>query len=235
MIKRRLKLGPVPVMLVYTDLEQSKNKGVVFFYHGFTAKKELNIKEYERLAEKGYLVVGVDNYDHGERLHPDFKNKYANGPAFEQVFQLAVEATALELPGLIDGLIEEGLIVNDKIAVVGISMGGFIGYRAAANEPRVKVAVPFIGCPNHGEENMHSPHKNLEAFSGVKLLSLVALKDEVVPPGDTIDFHNALRGQFEDYDERFKVVVYPESGHFMEAHEWEMAMDELFEWLERFM
>ena len=233
--KKRMKLGDVPVLLTYWDLEASKKNGTVIFYHGFTAKKELNIKEYERLAEQGYLVVGVDNYDHGERLHPDFKTVYADGPTFELAFQNAIEKTSDELPFLIDALMEANYIVNDKIALVGISMGGFITYSAITKEPRVKVAVPFIGSPVHGDNNPRSPHHNLGQFSGVKLLSLLAAKDDVVPPEDAVAFHENLKGHFADDDERFKVVVYPESGHFMTAEEWEMAMDELFFWLNRHM
>jgi dienelactone hydrolase len=235
MYKKRMKVGNVPVLMLYKSLLESQTHGVVIFYHGFTAKKELNIKEYERLAEQGYLVVGVDNYDHGERIHPDFKTVYAEGPHFLSAFLNAVEKTAEELPALIDALIEENYVVNDKIALVGISMGGFITYSALTKEPRVRVAVPFIGSPNHGAENANSPHLNLSYFKHVKLLSLLAAKDDVVPPGDAVDFHDALKDYYDDYDERFKAVVYPQSGHFMSEVEWELAMDELFSWLKRHM
>ena len=180
-------------MLLYKDkLEASVQKGCVLCFHGLTSSKDDWLHELAKIAEQGFLVVGVDNVGHGERRYADFDTRFADdNPDFYSNFLGAVAGTARELPSLLDALTDAGLMVENRVGVLGVSMGGYIAYAAVGLEPRIQAAVTIVASPEW-LESPKSPHRHFEKFNTVKLLSQTAGKDDVVPSRYAQNFHERL-------------------------------------------
>lgn len=208
------RLQEVPVLEV---LPNGPARGTVLVYHGLAAAKETQRKELHALASAGYRAIGVDAVGHGERAGP-------NPQTHADVIAL-VEATAAEVPRLLDGLGE------GPFAIAGISMGGFIAFAAAAREPRLRAAIPILGCPDWtfrgelpAELAARSPHHRPEAYAHCRVFAWNAGLDEHVPPGPAREFLARLPG-------RHLYREYAESGHFMREQDWEDGWDRTLAWL----
>ncbi|MCX5773655.1 MAG: dienelactone hydrolase family protein [Fusobacteria bacterium] len=227
----RERLCGAPVMIVYKDLEVAKKKGCIFFYHGLTAKKEGNLKEFRELAQEGFLVIGVDVFYHGERKHPRYEEIFSEKNPEKRQFMLdAILLTIDELSFLIDELENRGWIKEGKIGVTGISMGGHMTYTAITKEKRVKVAVAVVGSPKYKFERPESPHLHQDRFNKVYLLSQTGGIDDVVPPDNAREFHEELEKEFSDSKERFLYIEYPNSGHGFLESDWEACMSQMKSW-----
>ena len=224
--------GDVPTVLLYeNELEASSQKGCVLCFHGLTSSKNDWLHELAKIAERGFLVVGVDNVGHGERRYLDFDTRFAESNLdFYDNFLDAVAETARDLPSLIDALIEAGLVVNDRVGVLGVSMGGYIAYAAVGLEPRVQAVVTIVASPEW-LEHPNSPHHQIDKFAKVKLLSQTAGIDDVVPSRYARAFHERLNETYADYDERFAYIDYPESNHQLNP-DWELCWARAIAWFE---
>ena len=224
--------GDVPTVLLHTDdVETSARKGCVLCFHGLTSSKDDWLHELAKIARRGFLVVGVDNVGHGERRYADFDTRFNDAkPEFYSNFLDAVERTARDLPPLLDALTEAGLLVENRVGILGVSMGGYIAYRAVALEPRIRAVVTIVASPEW-LEHPQSPHRDLEAFAKVKLLSQTAGKDEVVPSRYARAFHERLKEAYADYDERFAYIDYPDSNHQLNP-DWKRCWARAIAWLE---
>lgn len=231
---KQTRLGQTPALMVYRNkLSEAAQKGCILFFHGLTGAKEVQLPELESLAEHGFLAVGLDNVGHGERRFPDFETLFSDrNPNIEQEFLSAVLSTAQEVSEILNVLENEGLIHPQKIGAAGISMGGYIIYTAVTLEPRIKVAASIIGSPLWKLDLPESPHRHLDKFSNVKLLSQTAGKDDIVPARYARQFHTRLKTYYADYDDRFAYIEYPRSGHFMETEDWETVWTKTVNWFE---
>jgi len=230
-----IKLAGAPALLTFRDTpEKAGQKGTILFYHGLKANKEGNRKEYKSLAEKGFIVAGIDNIGHGERLYPDFDERAKTREAFETFFTDMVRETSEEIPGIIEDIWRKYKIDREKIGICGISMGGYIVYAAILIEPRLKVATAILGSPNWKTESIKSPHNNPEKFYPVALLSQNAGKDESVPPGFAKELHKKLKDYYKETPEKLKYIEYPESGHFMREEDWNDLWENVLNWCCRF-
>jgi len=120
--------------------------------------------------------------------------------------------------------VEEGLADVRRVALVGISMGGYVVYRALLEEPPVRAAVAILGSPEWPRPD--SPHHRLDAFRRVALLSITAENDDNVPPGPARELHRGL-GE----SERARYVELPGAVHLMGEEDWERTMEEMLRWL----
>ena len=209
-------------------------RGLVLCFHGFTSSTADWLHELERFAREGFAVVGVDCVGHGRRSGPGFERRFADPATRDEALIEVVSATADEVPTLIDALLDRGLAAPGRIGAFGVSMGGFIVYAAVAKEPRLVAAVSLLGSPVWWmRPSAHGPHRDLEAFDRIHLLSLTAGRDEAVPAAHAADFHRRLARRFDDHAERLRHVDYPDSGHFMEPGDWDRAIGESRAWLRR--
>ncbi|MEM6432049.1 MAG: hypothetical protein AAF708_22615, partial [Deinococcota bacterium] len=91
-IERRTIRDIPLVCLSQKDPRGAKDKGCILCYHGLTSSKDNWLHDLEIIANKGFLVIGVDNVGHGERRDPDFDAKYAqDNPMFWHNFIQAVQ------------------------------------------------------------------------------------------------------------------------------------------------
>ena len=216
------------------DAGSAAQKGCVLVFHGLGAAKDVHLKELESLAAQGFLAVGIDNVGHGERRYPDFSTRFSptNPESYNyQNFLQAVSETAAEVPSLLAALTEAGL-ANDKIAALGISMGGYIVYEAVTLEPRLQVAVCTVASPEWLLNMAESPHRQLGRFDRVRLLSQTAGRDVVVPSRYARAFHEQLKERYKDYDDRFAYTEYPESDHML-ANDWDRLWAQTLGWFRK--
>lgn len=228
------KFGDIPTVLVCEDSpERAAEEGCILCYHGFTSSKDAWLHDLKILAKGGFLVIGVDAVGHGERRHPDFETHFSGSQTeIDEAFLRIVEESSAELPDLVDELFGNGLVLEHKLGMFGVSMGGFITYAAVLKEPRLSAAVTLVSSPEWWMmPSPKSPHNHPEAFHSIKLLSQTAGKDQSVPNHYAQSFHKRLREHYEDYTERFKYRDYPASNHQMNP-DWQEALAETVVWFQ---
>lgn len=183
-------VGAVPLLLAIPD-DVDPPLPLVLWFHGFGVDKETHRKELDQLARAGFLAVGVDAAGHGARRLPDLDERQAapHAQALRTMIELA-SRTADEVPGVVRALVDEGLADGERVGVVGVSMGGYVVYRAVLAEPAIRAAVSILGSPEWPEGD--SPHRHLDGFRRTALLSVTAERDENVPPAAARELHRRL-------------------------------------------
>jgi dienelactone hydrolase len=220
--------GDVPLLLAIPD-DMDRPLPAVLWFHGFGVDKETHRKELDQLAQAGFLAVGVDAAGHGARRLPDLDERQAapHPQALRTMIELA-SRTADEIPGVVRALMDEGLADGGRVGVVGMSMGGYVVYRAALVHPAPRAAVAILGSPEWPEGD--SPHRHLDAFRHTALLSITAERDENVPPAAARELHRRLAetepGSIHRYVELSGAV------HLMGEEHWNLAMENAVRWLD---
>ena len=220
-------LGAAPALIAFPS-DSSGPLPLVLWFHGFGVDKEVHRPELEHLAGAGFLAVGIDAAGHGERRLPDLDERRAGSQedALRTVLELAPQ-TADDVPAIIDALVREGWVDPERIAVAGISMGGYVVYRAVIVEPRIRAAVAILGSPDWPQGD--SPHGHLDALAHTALLSITAEQDVNVPPAAARALHRTLTAQFPAARQRY--VELPGEPHLMGPEAWGTTMDEMLRWL----
>lgn len=230
-----LTLANIPLIAVYKKSKANASQnGCIICYHGFSSSKDAWLNDLKAIAEHGFMVIGVDNVGHGARRYSDFDERFAQEKqkTDEQFIQI-VKETASELPALINSLLQEQLALANKLAAFGVSMGGFITYAAILKEPRLKAAATLVSSPEWWMANSKdSPHHHIEEFKNIKLLSMTAGKDDVVPRIYAQRFHDRLKERFDDYAQRFTYLNYEASNHMMNPN-WDDAIEQMLSWFKR--
>lgn len=234
-VEQTLLLERVPALIGHElGVEASARNGTILFYHGLGSSKEALIPEIGRLAAAGFLVVALDAVGHGERRDPGLAQLMVHGsPARSTAFLGVVRESAKELPPILNELQSRRWIYQERIGIAGISMGGHICFLAITLDPRCKVAATILASPEWKSTSAASPHLHLESFSHIKLLSQNAGRDEIVSSADVARFHSRLKETYDDHEQRFDYIEYPESGHFMEEADWNLCIDKMLAWFVR--
>lgn len=220
--------------------------GLVLVYHGLYAGKDGQRKELHSLAAAGFIAVGVDARFHGERSHPDLKKWLNEGDTHQNLIMLVRDCVA-EIPPLLDVLIRDLGEREGRVGMTGISMGGYIAYRAALVDRRLRAIVPILGSPDWSlhtrstedpefrELLAQSPHLYAAEFPPTALLAINAGQDENVHPGESRRFVEQLRSHYQSMPERLDYLEYPDSGHFMREHDWDHGWSRTVMWFQRFL
>jgi dienelactone hydrolase len=113
--------------------------------------KEQDAPHLRDLAGKGFFVLALDAFLHGERKVPGvFQPGKKMGDLGEDypiwVHQSSVSHTARDVSKVIDALSARSDVDAARIGVVGISMGSSTCMVLAWKEPRISVVVGFIGA-----------------------------------------------------------------------------------------
>ena len=225
-------IGGVPLLLATPD-DAAGPLPAVLWFHGFGVDKETHRKELRQLADAGFLAVGVDAAGHGERRLPDLDARQAapHAQALRTMVELA-SRTADEVPNVVGGLVDDGLADGGRIGVVGVSMGGYVVYRAVLAEPRIRAAVSILGSPEWPEGD--SPHQHLDGFRHTALLSVTAQRDENVRPAAARELHRRL-AEVDPASPLHRYVELPGAVHLMSEEHWNQAMGETVRWLSLYL
>jgi hypothetical protein len=224
-------LGAVPALIARPAVGESPWPAVLWF-HGFTADRNASRPKLEALAR--LLAVGIDAVGHGARRLPDF-DRHFSGPKEEtsRRFLELVTATVAEVPGLFDNLRDEGLADERRLAVAGVSMGGYITYGAVIADRRIQAAVPLLGSPEW--DHPDSPHLHSGCFFPTALLSITAGADTDVPPDRARAFHRVLEERYRDAPDRLRYAEIEGAPHMMHPADWAGAVKEAVGWIARFL
>jgi pimeloyl-ACP methyl ester carboxylesterase len=210
-------LGTAPALLVRPE---GVPRATLLWYHGLGVSKETHLPELERFARAGILAVGIDAAGHGERRLPNFEERFAPPrEVIEPLLYQLVDESVAELPSILDAL------GTDRVALCGISFGGYITYRGSVRDPRIAAAVSLLGSPDPTLVDTYCP---------TALLSLTGEQDENVPPDAARAFHRALEPRYAEAPERLQYHEYPGETHFFTPDAWEDAMQRTIAWVLKF-
>lgn len=232
----------VPLIECYTleqitGTKESQNteiseKELLFFNHGFLGAKENFYNLVIDLARIGFYVIAVDAYNHGERMDQVFKN--ANHKEKELKLFEVVQRTGKDIQTLYDNHYNKEF---NGYHLMGISLGGMVGFYTTAMSDDVKGLVSIIGTPafelflqdkskdlefDEDEKNAliemirkEDPIHHIDHFEHIKLLMLVGNQDDVVPNHGCRDFYETLVGN--GINQEVKLLSY-DIGHDFNEH-----------------
>jgi dienelactone hydrolase len=230
----RLSLGPAPVRMVWTGDEAAAagHRGALLFVHGLGVDIGIQTPELHAIANAGYLAVGLDAVGHGARRWPDFDARFGTTDESKAhtMFGL-VRDTAAEVPAIVDALIAEGLASPERVGMGGISMGGYVTYRARVVEPRLSLLLPILASPVWPVLDDDSPHRHADRFFPAALLSQTAADDEVVPAHEGAAFAAELEPFYAERPERLRHVEHAGERHMVSPDGWRRLWDEAMGWL----
>lgn len=230
----RRQVGPAPARLVWEgdDPGVAGRNGALLFVHGFGVDIDVQTPELHALARAGYLAVGLDAVGHGARRWPDFFERFGStGREHARAFFPLVRDSAAEIPAVVDAVLEERLASPDRVGMAGISMGGYVAYRARVVEPRLSVLLPILASPVWPLLEEDSPHRHAGRFFPVALLSQTAADDEVVKAGEAAAFVESLRDAYAQRPERLRHVEHAGERHLMSEDGWRALWGNVMEWL----
>jgi dienelactone hydrolase len=240
----------IPV-LTYTTADQTQ-KPLVIMAHGFTGKKEDLIPYLEELAGMGYYAVGIDNRFHGERNDGGFGSVISEGNRLNcyKLFN-AIKETAEDIRILLDYFTGEAQVDITRVGMLGISMGGFITYRALSIDKRIKTAVPFISSPVWGDtpagtviddrqevmkgyeefSNKYGPSNTPENFYPTAILMQAGDIDGHFNLEKLKSFYAALKSRYKNDSNRINLLVHEGVTHTVTSKMWENALL----WLKKYL
>ena len=142
----------VPGYLLLPDPAKFKGRRpVVVALHGTGGSKDSGgiVNLARRFARAGFIAVAIDGRFHGERTKAGSGAAEYNA-AIERAFRSGeghpfYYDTAWDVMRLIDYLVTRKDVDAARIGLTGVSKGGIETYLAAAADPRVAAAVPYIG------------------------------------------------------------------------------------------
>ncbi len=245
-IEEKKMINEIPVIICKRD--HYTKKPLVIMSHGFTgSKNDIKSKGYlSHLAELGYYAVALDNRLHGDRPGPDLLTTImkSSGKIDLLLLRRAIKETADDIKSIIDELSKEDDVDENRIAMIGVSMGGFITYRSMIIDDRIKVGIPLISSPFwddipgdvpiHLDEEekkelavlseCYQPSNNLDKFYPASLLMQIGDIDKHYNVNRIIDFYNELRKYYIDDPEKIELIVYPNTRHEFTKEMWEHAL-----------
>ncbi|GGH88445.1 putative esterase YitV [Pullulanibacillus pueri] len=245
------KIANIPTLLVEEQTMTGRPLPLVIFWHGWTSGKESNLRYAYLAAKKGFRVILPEATGHGERLNELSEEERQFG--FWQVVLQNIQETKQ----LKDAMEAKGLILNDRIALAGSSMGGITTYGCLRAYDWIKVAVPLMGTPSYRDFADHivsefqktgiaipyndeqiqalfvalSPYdlsETPEQVKDVPLLMWHGMKDPVVPAEHDLQFFNLLKDK--GYSDKH-FIQDPQAGH-------NVSREGLFafaNWLEKYL
>ena len=238
-----LSLASAPILAMFHGSPEDRAKqGTILFYHGFGQFKEGYVTVLTRFAEAGFLAIGIDGIGHGERRYPDFDERFppfephlVGNMQLEAAFLSVVRATTLEIPLIIDALIEREWAHPRRIGISGHSFGGFVTYAALTIDKRIQAAAPVVGSPQWQLPWPENPHLHLDQFFPTALLSQTAGKDTRILPRFAQELHHQLAPSYVPAPERLRYIEYPHSPHDLSDEDWQRAWTHVVKWFECFL
>ena len=151
----------IPILSCHISDKDIGSRPLVILSHAFQSSKEFWQDKMLSLARAGYYAVALDNHGHGQRKGPDFKSQVFENDGFNlyEVRRL-IKETADDIPILIDHFIAHENVDAGRIGMIGVSMGGFIAFRALVIDDRIGVAAPVIASPYFDEKPKDLPLVN---------------------------------------------------------------------------
>lgn len=182
---RSVREQRVPAYLAIPKKNKSGKLPVVILLHGwnlFWGKNEDWVQAWiPILTEQGYAVLAPDHFLFGERKTGGGFDEGSNrGPYYYRDWMCQ---SVVDLRRGIDYLLTRPDIDPDRIAILGGSLGGWIGSILMAVEPRIKTAVLSVPATEFITEQtpagqVVNSSNFFPRFKNVSLLMVIARKDD---------------------------------------------------------
>ncbi len=133
------------------NVNDQRPKPLIYFFHGFTSDRALGIMgRGEILAKKGFFVVAIDAYLHGERKL-DFFQKLPNSIKFKDFINIVMH-TANDAKLLYEKyFVNLDFIKKDKVYAYGVSMGASVAFYLATIFDKLQTIASIVGSPSFVE------------------------------------------------------------------------------------
>ncbi|WP_100404925.1 esterase [Bacillus solitudinis] len=135
----------IPTLHIVAEPFLREPRPTIFFLHGYTSAKEYNLPLAYLLAEKGFRIILPDAIHHGAR------ESKLTGKERDMLFWDIVLKTIGDVATLKQELDNRSLIHDQKIGVIGTSMGAITMYGALAQYSWISSAVSFMGSAYYKE------------------------------------------------------------------------------------
>ncbi len=250
-IVERFKIGEIPVLACF-DADRGFPKPLVIISHGFRGSKENLRERAAALAKLGYYAVAIDNCGHGERPGPGFLSQVSRDGALDMVeVRRLIKETADDIPAIVDYFAGDKLINGQRVGLVGVSMGGFVTFRALTFEKRIKVAAPIIASPFWDDlpaevpvlstseardalttyARRYSPAHYPDQFFPRPLLIQIGEVDQHYNGAKVKRFYHELQGRYRSAVEKVQLIVHEGVGHTFTEPMWVNAVN----WLQKYL
>jgi len=248
--------GPLKTVIGEVPILVNKPTGgtpapLVLLSHGFSRSKEDWLKELAELAGRGFVAVAMDNRLHGERAGVGFDSLLPEGKLNVPALRRVMQETAADMSMLLDHFSGDVAVDAGRVAVVGVSMGGFVSFATLVNDLRIKVATPIIASPYWGDipgdsdvdldgeakadladlSTRNEPAGRKESIPPRALLMQIGGEDRHYDGARVESFYEELRPLYGDENERVSLIVHPGVGHELTAEMWANAVA----WLEKYL
>ncbi|MBD2102764.1 alpha/beta fold hydrolase [Leptolyngbya sp. FACHB-261] len=231
-------IGDIPVLQVAAAEQFYQALPTVFIQHDLLGSKDWELRYGYPLAQAGFRAVLIDAPGHGERRLP--------AVSFDQMmlhaFWEMVQQTVTDLDTVRFELLQRGLLQADRLGILGISLGGMIGFGALAQLPWVRTLVSLMGTPDwigfiewtrqqwalQGEDfplseaqvqeqiqSLHAtnPIDQFAQFAGKPILMWHGLADGVVPIEGNRNLWRKLQPAYTEQPDALQLVEMPGQGH----------------------
>lgn len=136
---RKRQIGNIPALEVTLESNRNSLLPLIIYYHGWQINKELMLTQARKLAQRGFRVVLPDAANHGERKQP-----ISRIPSL--AFFNSIHTNLFEFGFIVDYFQKRGM-VDDRIGVGGVSMGGMTVCGLLTHNPNIKAAACVMGTP----------------------------------------------------------------------------------------
>jgi hypothetical protein len=241
---------PIPFVVMRNDAAGlAGRKPVAFWQHGATGSRLANLDAMHRLCDAGYLVASVDQRLHGGRTGKMPPLGCGAAPRFEDTIVYIACGTSRDVALVLDYLETRADLQPDRIGWVGGSLGGLVGAILATREKRIKAVVSLIGGGAHrqlatvwakGEPLREETDALLREFDPIdrvaRLFPTAVLlcngaTDPTLTAAAAQAFCDAAQPFYAAAPDRLRLVVNPETGHWITEEAYQMTL----EWLGRYV
>lgn len=210
---RKRKIGTIPLLEVVAADHLYQSLPLIVYYHGWRTSKELVLTQGRKLARKGFRVVLPDAQNHGER-------QAAVSKIPSLTFFQSIQSNLFEFEAIID-FFDRLKLLDGKIGVGGVSMGGMTTAALLTHHPEISAAACIMGSPSLIEyrqdlkNNLKKIHrklprdyddltswietydlsKNYEKIPSVPLFFWHGIHDEKIPFKETDRFVRAYKNE----------------------------------------
>lgn len=223
-LRLRVSGAVVPAVLLLPPGAE-RNVPAALLLHGYSSRKERMADTIGRaLAIRGVASLAIDLPLHGDRDAPLQRESLLNPMALVRHWRLALAECAAAL----DCLAKHERYDASRLALVGYSLGAYVGVAAAARDPRVRALVLAgagdlpLGTPfERLIRTVADPLKAVHRLAGRPLLMTHGRLDRTVPPADADRLFRAAGDP--------KEMRWWNAGHILPAE----AIDDAAAWLAR--
>lgn len=143
-------LNEIPMLSMYP--EGAEKLPLVFYIHGYGSNKEQALDFGYMLAKEGFYFVSFDCQAHGTRTDKTnkFSKVYPPETGLDSYVHMheVIEQTGEDVQRLIEHFSMKKEIDADRTGLTGFSAGGYATFYTAANNTKIKAAVPVGGKPS---------------------------------------------------------------------------------------